>query len=185
MIIWINGAFGAGKTTAAKRLAGRVEGAGLFDPEEIGFLLRRVTPGSKQPDFQDEPLWRQWTFDAIDEIAGRQQVTVVPMTLTNTQYFDEIVGRLREKGHEVHHVTLMTSKKTIRRRLLKRLEGRKSWAYQQAEQRLAALAAERFAFHLKTDDMSKEEVVQALALRFGLLLSDKRQGRMRIPFLKR
>ena len=41
MIIWINGAFGAGKTTLADELGGRLPDAVLFDPEYVGYILRR------------------------------------------------------------------------------------------------------------------------------------------------
>jgi len=37
MIIWLNGAFGAGKTTAAAELAGTMPSARLFDPEMVGY----------------------------------------------------------------------------------------------------------------------------------------------------
>ncbi len=38
MIIWINGPFGAGKTTLAKRLRDRRSKSLIFDPEEIRFI---------------------------------------------------------------------------------------------------------------------------------------------------
>jgi hypothetical protein len=39
MIVWINGAFGSGKTTTAGLLTKRLDGAKLFDPEYVGYLL--------------------------------------------------------------------------------------------------------------------------------------------------
>ena len=49
MIIWINGAFGAGKTTLAEELSRRLSEAVLFDPEYVGYLSRPCrttrTPG--------------------------------------------------------------------------------------------------------------------------------------------
>lgn len=39
MIIWINGAFGGGKTTLAEELQRRLPHAILFDPEYVGYLL--------------------------------------------------------------------------------------------------------------------------------------------------
>ena len=39
MIIMVNGAFGAGKTSVANELLRRLDGAMLFDPEEVGFML--------------------------------------------------------------------------------------------------------------------------------------------------
>ncbi|MCY1691743.1 hypothetical protein OVA29_14550 [Exiguobacterium sp. SL14] len=40
MIIWINGTFGVGKTTAATGLQQRWSGSHIFDPEETGYFLR-------------------------------------------------------------------------------------------------------------------------------------------------
>lgn len=40
MIIWINGPFGAGKTTLAERLRDRRPKSLIFDPEEIGCRFR-------------------------------------------------------------------------------------------------------------------------------------------------
>ncbi len=42
MIIWINGPFGAGKTTLAERLRDRRPKSLIFDPEEIGFVVKGV-----------------------------------------------------------------------------------------------------------------------------------------------
>ncbi len=40
MIIWINGPFGAGKTTLAERLRDRRPKSLSSDPEEIGFVVK-------------------------------------------------------------------------------------------------------------------------------------------------
>ncbi|MFB4192719.1 hypothetical protein ACE15J_28305, partial [Klebsiella pneumoniae] len=42
MIIWINGPFGAGKTTLAERLRDRRPKSLIFDPEEIGFVVKET-----------------------------------------------------------------------------------------------------------------------------------------------
>ena len=41
MILWINGSFGAGKTTVAYELERRLEKAFVYDPENIGYFLRK------------------------------------------------------------------------------------------------------------------------------------------------
>ncbi|MDI4406207.1 hypothetical protein E7U89_24780 [Escherichia coli] len=48
MIIWINGPFGAGKTTLAKRLRDRRSKSLIFDPEEIGFVVKETVPALLQ-----------------------------------------------------------------------------------------------------------------------------------------
>ena len=44
MIVWINGAYGVGKTSVAKRLVARSRHAMLIDPELIGFLISAFPP---------------------------------------------------------------------------------------------------------------------------------------------
>ncbi|WP_317106532.1 hypothetical protein [Chroococcidiopsis sp. SAG 2025] len=38
MIIWLNGAFGIGKTQTTFELHSRIPGSFVFDPEQIGFF---------------------------------------------------------------------------------------------------------------------------------------------------
>jgi adenylylsulfate kinase-like enzyme len=51
MIVWLNGTFGAGKTTTAPEVVTRLPEARIFDPEHVGFLLRQVLP-EPPGDFQ-------------------------------------------------------------------------------------------------------------------------------------
>ena len=92
MIIWINGAFGSGKTSVATRLNEIIEKSHIYDPEEVGFYLRSNLPKEMvEPDFQDIELWRLVNYQVILEAAKNYQGTlIVPMTLVNPQYFDEI-----------------------------------------------------------------------------------------------
>lgn len=112
----------------------------------------------------------------MKQISGEYQgVIIVPMTLTNEAYFDEIVGRLRDEGVEINHFTLSASKETIEKRLAKRLEGKNSWAFQQMEKRLESLSTHVFQEHIKTDRMSIDEVVESIATKSSIaLLPDHR-----------
>ncbi len=49
MIVFINGTFGVGKTTAAERLVVRLPGSLLFDAELVGSLLRRIVAPIENP----------------------------------------------------------------------------------------------------------------------------------------
>lgn len=172
MIIWINGTFGVGKTTAARGLQQRIKGSHLFDPELTGQLLRQQLPRETQTDdFQDEPLWRQLNLMLLEQVDQPSAVIIVPMTLTNPDYFDEIIGSLRDKGHQVQHVTLMASPKTIRRRLRSRFERAQSWGGRQAAERLRALAYPVFSHHVDTDDLSKQQIVDVIGLLCDIPLS--------------
>jgi hypothetical protein len=39
VIVWLNGAFGVGKTTTVLQLPALVPGSRLFDPETVGYML--------------------------------------------------------------------------------------------------------------------------------------------------
>jgi hypothetical protein len=48
VIIWINGGFGAGKSTLAAELVRRVPDAVLFDPEYVGYTRQQSLPTVKR-----------------------------------------------------------------------------------------------------------------------------------------
>ncbi|KTR62462.1 TmrB protein [Exiguobacterium indicum] len=170
MIIWINGTFGVGKTTAAKGLQQRWSGSHIFDPEETGYFLRAQLPENKD-DFQDEPLWRAFNRQLLEQLNTEDARIIVPMTLTNPSYFQEIIGTLRDKGHDVRHIALMASETTVKRRLIRRFEHPNSWGGQQAGQRIRQLADPMFTRHIETDNLTKGQIVDAIALVTGIVLS--------------
>ena len=77
MIIWINGPFGAGKTTLAKRLRDRRSKSLIFDPEEIGFVVKETVPMPASGDSQELPLWRGLTIAAVREIRRKALLQIV------------------------------------------------------------------------------------------------------------
>lgn len=116
MVIWINGAFGAGKTQTAFELHRRIENSYVYDPENIGYFLRKNLPPdvARPDDFQDFELWRSLNFSLIRYInESYNGVVIIPMTVVNPAYFNEIVGKLREQGVPVYHFTLMASRETL------------------------------------------------------------------------
>jgi hypothetical protein len=54
LIIWLNGAFGSGKTTLTEELHRRLPDAVIFDPEYVGYVLTQAVP-APTGDFQDLP----------------------------------------------------------------------------------------------------------------------------------
>lgn len=158
----MNGAFGVGKTTVARKLASLLPGAMTLDPEEIGGMLRKVVPAARQTgDFQDLPLWRRLTVTAVQGVLRDYPgLLLVPMTVVDGGYFDETVGELCRSGITVHHFTLVADPKTIRRRLLWRPSDPRStrWALQRVERCTTALRAPRFAVHVSTDGRTASEV---------------------------
>ncbi|MFA1820990.1 hypothetical protein ACDX78_12545 [Virgibacillus oceani] len=85
MTLWINGIFGAGKTTVAYELNRRIENAFVYDPERIGYVLMKNVPKEiSKSDFQDYPLWRESNYKLLKAISQEYDgVIIVPMTLTN------------------------------------------------------------------------------------------------------
>lgn len=100
MLLWINGPFGGGKTATAFELSRRLPGSVVCDPEFVGFGMRRVLPPVLRADFQDLPPWRQsMRYLLAHTLRRRPGPVIVPMTLVNAAYFDEIIGGLRRWRH--------------------------------------------------------------------------------------
>ena len=121
MIIWINGAFGAGKTTLAEELSTRLPEAVLYDPEYVGYLLRHFVP-VPTGDFQDLPSWRELVVATALSLRRHHASTlIVPMTLINDDYLAEILGGLRAGGAEILHVFLDLDPAVLRQRITDRV----------------------------------------------------------------
>ncbi len=99
MLVWINGAFGVGKTSLVFEMQALHSAAVIFDPEEIGFALRRTLKPAPTGDFQDIPLWRELVRTSLEHLAFEETCPIfIPMTLVNPVYFHEIIGELRAQG---------------------------------------------------------------------------------------
>jgi gluconate kinase len=106
LIIWLNGAFGSGKTTLTEELHRRLPEAVVFDPEDVGWVLTQAV-SSPSGDYQDLPSWRHLVVEHARTLLKHHAKTlIVPMTLVSRQYHDEIIGALRGAGEQVVHVFL-------------------------------------------------------------------------------
>ena len=188
MIIWINGAFGAGKTQTAHELQRRLRRAFVADPEVLGLALHKMLPPRARADFQDLPQWRSGvaaTLAQVETIVDGP--VIVPMTLVRDAYFDQIVGGLRSRGTDLRHYSLIASPTTLRCRLrqragygLARLAGRDdTWAMQQIDRCADALTSHRYATQINTEERPLDEVVEAIAVDAGLTLVRARHSRPR------
>lgn len=175
MIVWVNGAFGVGKSHTAAELVRRVPGAVLCDPEPVGFSLQRMQPKPLRADFQDIDGWRIAIREVIAGVDadGRWPLVAVPMTVVDEAYFGETVGWLRRHGHDVRHVALVATAETIRRRLRGRLSNfvTDAWALAQIERCTTALSSPVFATHVVTDGRGLNEVVEEVSRVVGVALS--------------
>lgn len=173
MIIWLNGPFGGGKTVTAYALHRRLPGSTVFDPEQTGYFLRRVQPAAMNPaDFQDDPLWRTFNLKLLLRLSMvHEGPVIVPMTLTNPDYYHAIITSLREMDVRVDHYTLVADPATVYRRLHRRGEGRQSWAGRRVLPCLRAFDNPLFENRIPTDHLPVEVVARAIARKSGLRLS--------------
>jgi hypothetical protein len=184
MLVWINGAFGGGKTQTAYEIQRRLAGSVVCDPEHVGFGLRRMMPVSLRVplcgDFQDLRAWRQGVIEVLDRVLGRYDGDViVPMTVIEPAYLDEILGALR--AYEVHHFALLASRATILRRLRGRslplLRDRHAEA--KLDECLDRLRGQEFGEHIWTDLLTVPQVAERVAASAGLTLASNTDGVLR------
>ncbi|MFG1825558.1 AAA family ATPase [Microbispora bryophytorum] len=194
MLLWINGPFGGGKTQAAHEIQRRLPGSVICDPEHVGFGLHRMTPPLLRGDFQDLPAWRQGVYEVLDLALAKHDGTVLaPMTIVEPTYFQETVGRLRERGHDVRHFALLADRETVLRRLRERGFGhvvqfiagkdaplrRESFAVAKLDLCLERLREEEFAEHVWTDRLTIPEVADHIAASAGLTLTPNTDNALR------
>ncbi len=118
MIIWINGPFGAGKTTIAEMLKEKVDNSMIFDPEHVGFLIHRFVPESRSTDFQKFPMWRRLVVSyALEFQAEFKKNLLVPMTLVDPKYLTEIFDGLKKSDQKIHHFFLDLDKNILETRI--------------------------------------------------------------------
>lgn len=117
VIVWLHGAFGAGKTSVAAEICARRDEVVLFDPEVVGYVLREVLP-VPTGDFQDLPEWRALVVAMGEALDGRsRRLVLAPMTLLREDYAREIFDGLRARGVALHQVLLDASDEELRRRI--------------------------------------------------------------------
>ena len=107
MIIWLNGAFGAGKTTTAYELASIMPGARICDPEIVGYLLMEYLRDRDLHDFQEVPAWRSLVPVVLSEISALTgQDLIAPQTVMNEGYWSELRDGFERHSLDVYHVVL-------------------------------------------------------------------------------
>ncbi len=185
MLIWLNGPFGGGKTQTAYELRRRLADAVVCDPELVGFGLQHTIPRGLRPDFQTLASWRAGVVEVLDHtLRHRDGPVIAPMTLVEPAYFEEIIGGLRELGHDVRHFALVAPADVVRRRLRGRTlgglrPGGAGWALDQVDRCLDALARPEFATHVDTTHDSISEVAGVVAARCDLPISPDTDGALR------
>jgi hypothetical protein len=119
------------------------------------------------------------------------------MTIVDPDYFEETIGRLRGRGHDVRHFALLAQRETVLRRLHERGLGhavqlvagtgaalrQESFALARVDLCLERLVTPEFAEHVWTDHITISEVADRIARSAGLSLAPNTEpellGRLR------
>lgn len=166
MIIFINGAFGVGKTTVAEMLVKAIPNSMLFDAENVGYFLRHLLQGIEwTEDFQDLAMWRPLvvtTARLLRKTYGR--TLIMPMTIWYRPYFDEVIGGLREFEPQLYHFCLTARRDTIIQRLQRRDNSSQAlaWCIERVERCAEAFQSPTFAQQIETDEKTPQEIVNEI-----------------------
>ena len=118
MMIWINGTFGVGKTTAGQTLVKAQPALRLFDPEAVGYMLMNNLNDQAFSDFQDLPAWRALVPATALEIRRHTgQHLVAVQTVLREDYWAELKASFNQLDDQVVHVVLDADEGTLRNRI--------------------------------------------------------------------
>jgi adenylate kinase family enzyme len=175
MIIMINGAFGAGKTTIADELLNIIDNSMIFDPEEVGFMLRNIIteeiklPEEKTNNFQDIGIWKTLVVDVAKRLKRQYNKNIiVPMTIYNKEYYQYIVNGFKAIDQQTYHFCLVAKEETIHERLRKRGEIEGNWCFQQTKKCVEAFQDDCFEKRIVTDDLNVDEIIDSIVKELSL-----------------
>ena len=176
VIIWLNGAFGAGKTTLAEELGRRLPDAVVYDPEQVGMMLWKFLPPGG--DFQHLPSWRELVVaTAVSLRRHHADTLIVPMSLIREAYRDEILGGLADAGEQVMHVFLELDAAVLRERLNARVthpggtwdQGARKFGMTGVDEMVAAAARQPGGtLMLRSDELTPAELADQVLAAAGL-----------------
>ncbi|GAA0488505.1 tunicamycin resistance ATP-binding TmrB [Salinibacillus aidingensis] len=176
MIVMINGAFGVGKTTISNELLKVIENSMLYDPEEVGYMLRNVLPEeikrleAETGDFQDLQLWKEITVKVARFIISKYNVNlIVPMTIRKPEYFNYIFNGFNSIDSNTYHFCLTASKETIYDRLRGRGEEEGNWCFKQTDKCLKAYNDYNFGEYIETENVSVNAIVDTVRKKLNFL----------------
>lgn len=172
VIVWINGAYGSGKTTLVTEITRRRSDAAVFDPEHLGYLLRESVPVPTD-NFQDLPSWREIVVASLLSLQRHHaNLLLVPMTLVNLAYRREVLGVLRAAADvELLEVFLDVPADELRRRIEHRVlfddpvrdADAREFCLSKLEEGVAAAGrVDRDTLVLKAGMLSPEQLAQAV-----------------------
>lgn len=172
MIIWLNGAFGAGKTSTATELQALLPGTRRFDPEWVGYMLKANLGDLEFADFQQLRPWRSLVPVVMAEVTGLtgQHLIAVQSVLVES-YWRELLAGLGRLSLPVFHVLLHADADVLEERI--RADEVESGACQWRLDHLAGYAAARSWMEAAADlvvDSTELPVAEAAAAVAGAVL---------------
>jgi hypothetical protein len=166
MIVWLNGTFGAGKTTTARLLVKALPKARIFDTESVGYMLEHVLT-EPVADFQDNRPWRTLVVRTAVEVLNHVGGTlIIPQTVLNENYAKEIFDGLAAEGVKTHHFVLHVDRDELVRRITedRKEAGAKQWRLDHVARYEAALPwLTTTGTVIDTTTLRPEEVVARIA----------------------
>ncbi|WP_329373391.1 AAA family ATPase [Streptomyces sp. NBC_01483] len=179
MIVWVNGAFGSGKTTLVNELRRHWPAALVYDPEQVGYVLRDIVD-VPTGNFQDLRLWRRQVVSlALGLLEEYERPILAPMTLVNPQYVGEIFGALKEAEVVVHHFFLKVPADVLAQRIdarsvaphdPERDEAARQWCKAQIEQCVTAVDALPVDTVFLDGERPRQELAHEVLTRVGVSL---------------
>ncbi|QNS06559.1 AAA family ATPase [Streptomyces xanthii] len=134
MIVWLNGTFGAGKTTTSEKLVELLPDARVFDSEYVGFMLRHVLDDVPHRNFQEWTPWRSLTVATARDVLGFVGGTlVIPQTVLVEAYWKELAAGFAAAAIPVRHYVLHADSATLRERILGDTEEIRGWRLDHVE----------------------------------------------------
>lgn len=177
MVVMINGSFGVGKTTSAKLLRRALPGSVIYDPEWVGFVLRRLPKWARwqrpwPDDYQHLELWRRSVVVGVRLFRLlRRRPIIVPMAFSHRQYFDEVVGGIAGFERELRVFCLRASLATVRRRLVGRgeaIEGAGAeWIARRIVECCEAHRDAHFGEPVETEGRTAKDVAEEIVRKLG------------------
>lgn len=166
MIVFINGAFGIGKSTLARELRRRIPRSGIYNPEPAGIALQllALVTGEERADFQDIGAWTPLTVAGIRLFRTRYSTVLVPMGISNESVLEALMRRSQRFDPDVRHYCLTAPLSVVHDRLRSRgsLPMKNPWEYRRAEECCEAHQREFFEVHVDTTGRSVDRIAETI-----------------------
>ena len=165
MIIWINGAYGVGKTTIAELLKDELHPSFVFDPELVGNGIRDNYPEELfYETFEQYDIWLSSCYELLKDIYSRYKGTIiVPMTLLFDKSYQWIIEKLKKDGIDIRYIFLDADYDTLYKRMLETgREEKDGWCVKHIDVCLKRQKNDDKAIHINTINRTPSEIVDSI-----------------------